>query len=854
MKRRIFSILTVLALCLGMLPGIAQAVGRATDESPAYTAYIKVPTTWTGICCYAYIEYTNDEGKEVSENTSWPGASMNALGGGYWKYEVPASLVESLEEHDPNDPILLMFTDCNNTSNRYPANGERGLECTGSGDWMFTYDEQHNYSWAQHGGTEHLYKDNKCVVCAETKPIDLDFSDADVSPGALETDGYHWDATAKTLTLKGAALGTVTLPGNAGVTVVTNENSSIQKLKIAADRSGYSLPANVTFSGRGELTIEGRISNGANGESLTVVAGARVTAKGGIELGEGGDSTVTVQGTLTAWGNTGSAIFAGKVVVGGTGSLAVKGKEGVLVHGTLNSGDQTRDFDGAFQIGRGGIFEADCTEFNIQVSNGYEKSTIFSRDKMDKIISLPSDYLSGSCRLDTASNNGSSAVGITNDPKGLRYESGTLVGMVHGPFVLHEDHDWAAGWKTDATHHWQECVFAGCFQTNNYSTHSYDNAADTTCDLCGYTRDVESPGHIHTWAEEYSTDVTHHWYACTAGGCDFAIDQMNGYEAHSYDGDADTTCNVCGYVRTVLPEPDHPAGSSPSVGIPSGSSGVTTYAVTVKDAAHGKVTSSHARASSNSTVTVTVLPDEGYTLDGLTVTDSQGNEISLTDRGGGKYAFTMPGGAVTVKAAFAPLPEDTGADTPCDGGAECPSRPFADLDPGAWYHEATDYVLRNGLMSGYDGHYFGPDDNLSRAQFAQLLYNKEGKPAVTGGSVFSDVADGQWYAPAVIWAASSGIVSGYDDGRFGPDDDITREQLAVMLWRYAGSPAAAAVELPFADASQVSGYALEAMRWAVENGVMGGYGNDLLGPQSPATRAQVAQMLKNFIENWAKDI
>ena len=196
-----------------------------------------------------------------------------------------------------------------------------------------------------------------------------------------------------------------------------------------------------------------------------------------------------------------------------------------------------------------------------------------------------------------------------------------------------------------------------------------------------------------------------------------------------------------------------------------------------------------------------------------------------------------------------PEPEPEPAQ-PCDGGADCPSRGFTDLDTvGTWYHEAVDYVLRNGLMSGYGNGLFGPDDTLTRAQFAQILYNRAGKPAVTGGSGFTDVPDGKWYAPAVAWAAANGIVSGYGSGLFGPDDNITREQLATMLWRYAGSPAATERELRFTDADKAGGYALEALGWAVENGVLNGYGDGRLDPGGLATRAQAAQMLKNRIEN-----
>ena len=175
--------------------------------------------------------------------------------------------------------------------------------------------------------------------------------------------------------------------------------------------------------------------------------------------------------------------------------------------------------------------------------------------------------------------------------------------------------------------------------------------------------------------------------------------------------------------------------------------------------------------------------------------------------------------------------------------------PFSDVAEGAWYYDAVRYASENGLMGGYGNGKFGPNDNLSRAQFAQILFNKEGRPVVNYLLRYNDVVDGAWYTEAVRWATSQGVVSGYGNGMFGPNDNITREQLAVMLWRYAGSPAATDKELHFTDADKASGYALEALRWAVENGVMGGYGNGQLAPQGLATRAQVAQMLMNFLKN-----
>ncbi len=137
--------------------------------------------------------------------------------------------------------------------------------------------------------------------------------------------------------------------------------------------------------------------------------------------------------------------------------------------------------------------------------------------------------------------------------------------------------------------------------------------------------------------------------------------------------------------------------------------------------------------------------------------------------------------------------------------------------------------------------------SLTLAQLAQILFNKEGGTVVNYLLQFDDVTEGAWYCEAVRWAASQGIVSGYGSGRFGPNDNITREQLAVMLWRYAGSPAATERELNFADADKAGAWALDALRWAVENGIVSGKGNGILDPTGSATRAEAAQMLKNLL-------
>ena len=317
-----------------------------------------------------------------------------------------------------------------------------------------------------------------------------------------------------------------------------------------------------------------------------------------------------------------------------------------------------------------------------------------------------------------------------------------------------------------------------------------------------------------------------------------------GWFTAAYDGVQITTNHVFTSDTTVYAHwtknsGGSSGGSSSDGNSSGGGSSSASYSITTGNFAHGSVSVSPKSASKGTKVTITATPDTGYKLEKLAVTGNTGNELELTNKGDGTYTFIMPAGTVKVEASFVAIEM-----------AEAPwVNPFTDVAENAWYYNAVRFVSENGLMGGYGNGLFGVNDNLSRAQLAQILYNKEGKPLVNDGNGFSDVDTGAWYANAVTWAAANGIVSGYGNGMFGPNNPITREQLAVMLWRYSGSPAATNKELHFNDAEEISGYALEALRWAVENGILNGYGDGRLGPQGQATRAQVAQMLKNYLEH-----
>lgn len=291
--------------------------------------------------------------------------------------------------------------------------------------------------------------------------------------------------------------------------------------------------------------------------------------------------------------------------------------------------------------------------------------------------------------------------------------------------------------------------------------------------------------------------------------------------------------------------------------VPSSSGGSTTtyYAVTAGQQEHGKVTANRASMYAGGTVILTVVPDEGYRLEKLAVTDSRGEDVVLTENDG-TYTFKMPGSSVKVVAEFVeiqmetPSPEPTQSPTPEPTQAPTPSpepweNPFPDVSDTGWYIEAVRFAATMGLMSGYDNGKFGPNDTVTRAQFAQIIYNKEGRPDA-GGAVFSDVTDG-WYADAVNWAAANGIVAGVGGGKFAPALAITRQDLAVILWKYAGMPEPAQDDLDFTDAGKASGYAWRALCWANENGILNGRGEGILDPKGEATRAETAQILMNYL-------
>ena len=257
----------------------------------------------------------------------------------------------------------------------------------------------------------------------------------------------------------------------------------------------------------------------------------------------------------------------------------------------------------------------------------------------------------------------------------------------------------------------------------------------------------------------------------------------------------------------------------------SSSSG-SSYAVSAPSAKNGDVTVSPKNASKGDRVTVTVKPDSGYEVGSVTVLDSKGNELKLTDKGDGKYTFTMPGGKVEVKAAFVKAGETS---------------PFVDVPADSYYFDAVKWAQKLGITNGKTDALFGSSDPCTRGQIVTFLWRAAGSPAPKGtANVPSDVLPGSYCYDAVAWAIENGVTNGFADGTFGVNNTCTRGQSVTFLYRALGT--APTTVNGFTDVAAGDFYA-EAVAWAVENGVTNGTTDSTFSPSNGCTRAQIVTFL-----------
>ncbi len=456
-------------------------------------------------------------------------------------------------------------------------------------------------------------------------------------------------------------------------------------------------------------------------------------------------------------------------------------------------------------------------------------------------------------------------------------------------------------WRKDGTSHWHECTDTDCPNREESITdkaaHVYTDDTDTTCDVCGYERTVTPPSHEHSYGD-WSKDGTSHWHECTDIDCPNREESITDKAAHVYTDDTDTTCNVCGYERTVAP----PAptefivtfdgnGGTPSVGsmtttdqkltsLPSASrSGSYSFDGWYTEKSGGTKITTDNVFSANTTVYAhwtytggggggynppvtyyTLRFETGGGSDIPSVREAYNTYIDLT-----KYVPTWRGHtfigwyserSLTNKVSGVYLTKDMTvyALWRVDENPNTGANPFTDVSEKDWFYGDVMFVYENGLMLGTSKTLFSPHGTATRGMMATILWRMEGSPVPKGKNSFTDVEAGKWYADAITWTAENSIFAGYGKDKFGPDDPITREQLAAIFYRYAdykGYDLTVKGNLDkFRDADKITDYAKTAMQWAVGSGLVKGKSGNLLDPQGTATRAEIAAMLHRFIEKY----
>ena len=458
----------------------------------------------------------------------------------------------------------------------------------------------------------------------------------------------------------------------------------------------------------------------------------------------------------------------------------------------------------------------------------------------------------------------------------VTYTNGILI--VEAASVSHT-HSWTAAWNSNSTHHWHECTAAGCPVTENsakegYGPHVYSSSTDTTCDICGYRRTVNIPG------DDSSS---------SSSGTSGTQPVTSSKTPEGGTTTATPTASISGTTATVV------IGSPLSSEIVKQAQANKSSTVVIAPKIRGSVTKteviipastffqigSRTQASLIVSTPAANVTIPNRALSGLSeagrnvkvTAERTGNTVELSVTAGSETVGNISGGVEvtvpmkeTTPGTVAVLVREDGTrqvirksmagnkslTVSLDGSAKIEivdnRKQFADVSAANWESNAVMFVSSHELFNGTGSSTFGPDLPMSRGMLAVVLHNLENNPSQELTGMFTDVDNSKWYAEGISWAAEQGIVSGYGGGKFGPNDDITREQLAVMLWRYAGRPAATSSSLNFTDADEISSWALDAMRWATGNGIISGKGNGILDPAGKATRAQAAQMLMKFME------
>ena len=446
-------------------------------------------------------------------------------------------------------------------------------------------------------------------------------------------------------------------------------------------------------------------------------------------------------------------------------------------------------------------------------------------------------------------------------------------------------------WRKDGTSHWHECTDDDCpnreESIKDKAAHVYTDDADTTCNVCGYERTVTPPTHEHSYGA-WSKDGTSHWHECTDADCPNREESIKDKAAHVYDDDADTTCDVCGYERTVTP----PAPTEYTItydlagGTAEGNPDtytVETETFTLKNPTRpGYIFSgwSGTGLTGENNLTVTIEKgstgnrsytahwryngggSSGYSYYTIKATAGTGGSISpsgnVSVREGRDQTFTITpdkGYAVSnvkidgksIGAVKSYTFENVSRTHTIEvifmkANGNPQTGVFVDVATGSYYEDAVDWAVENGITKGTDDTHFSPDGICTRAQAVTFLWRTAGSPEPeTHTMPFTDVPAGSYYYDAVLWAVENGITKGTSDTTFSPNMTCSRAQIVAFLWRSEKSPAAGTAN-PFADVKSTAYYA-DAVLWAVKENITRGTTNTTFSPDADCTRAQIVTFL-----------
>lgn len=527
------------------------------------------------------------------------------------------------------------------------------------------------------------------------------------------------------------------------------------------------------------------------------------------------DLTISGAGTLTATGGDGAAysygVYGGNVVINSgtimaTGGIGEKDSYGINAHDIAIKGGAVTAEGLAAQEISAGVSAIDFTIGGGQLTASGDEGAAYSYG----VYSLET-LISGG---EITAQGGSAA--ITRNQVTVRPAAGQRIAVFSGESE-------AAATEIEGSPFASEMVINDLLASANKYFHSYV-AGDTPPEPEEFTITFDASGGATPAPQTTVKGRLTSLPVSTRYGYDF----LGWYTA---DGDRVTTSTVFTADATLYAHWDrHDSGDSSDHPARPSQPSAPSYAVSTVDADNGEVDVDLSRVQAGEEVTITATPDEGYEVEAVTVTDRDGEEINVTEAGDGVYTFEMPDSRVTIEVTFAPVAEEPEPPAVPDGWAN----PYGDVAANAWYYDAVAYVSASGMMTGTNAAAFSPDAATTRAMIWTVLARLNGQ-SVDGGS--------PWYAAAQSWAVSAGVSDGTD-----PAGNITREALAAMLYRAAGSPAVSGNFLAFSDGDSVSSWAESAMLWATQNGIIGGI-DGALTPQGQATRAQVAAMLQRFMES-----